>query len=114
MVYLYDQKYSAMKKNYLTPLSVRLEQLRKEGYTEDFNLQPDCLHCKDGKYVLYPDDFKIDVFYRFEGESDPADSAILYGISSEKLGIKGVLVNGYGISADPITDRMVQKLHTPN
>jgi hypothetical protein len=101
-----------MKKNYLTTLSQRLDQLRKEGYTEDFNLHPDCLHCQEGKFILYPDDFKIDIFYRFEGESDPADAAILYGISSEKHKLKGVLVNGYGISADPLTNEMIKKLST--
>jgi hypothetical protein len=99
-------------KNYLTTLSEVMNELRKRGYTEDLNLRSDCIHCKDGKLVLHPDDFTIDRFYRFEGESDPADQAILYAISSEKHKLKGVLVNGYGTSADPLTDAMVRKLET--
>jgi hypothetical protein len=96
----------------MTTMSERMTELRKEGYTEDFNLRADCIHCKDGKYVLYPDDFQIDVYFRFEGDSDPADEAILYGISSKKHNLKGILVNGYGTSADPLTDAMVRKLRT--
>ena len=99
-------------KNYLTTLSEVMAELRKRGYTEDLNLQSDCLICQGGKQPLHPDDFSIDRFYRFEGESDPADEAILYAISSEKYNLKGILVNGYGISANPLTDAMVRKLQT--
>lgn len=98
--------------NYLTPLSEVMAELRTRGYTEDFNLRTDCLDCKDGKLILHPDDFTIDRFYRFEGASDPDDQAILYAISSEKHNLKGVLVNGYGTSSDPLTDAMVRKLAT--
>ena len=99
-------------KNYLTPLSEVMNELRKRGYTEDFNLRTECIDCQAGKFILYPDDFNIDRFYRFEGESDPADQAILYAISSEKHNLKGILVNGYGASGDPLTDTMIRKLAT--
>jgi len=98
--------------NYMTTLSEVMAELRKRGYTEDFNLKTDCIYCDNGRKVLYPEEFNIDRFYRFEGQSDPDDEAILYAISSEKFGIKGVLVNGYGPSADPLTDNMLKKLRT--
>lgn len=91
-------------------LSGTMNELRKQGYTEDFNLHQDCLECRDGACRVFADDFKVDTFYRFEGESNPSDSSILYAISSEKHGIKGVLVNGYGIYSEPITDAMIKKL----
>lgn len=97
-------------KNEMTTLSEVMNELRKRGYTEDLNLQSDCLHCQGGKVVLNPDDFNIDRFYRFEGASDPADEAILYAISSEKHNLKGILVNGYGTSSNPMTDAMIRKL----
>lgn len=88
--------------------------LKKRGYTEDFNISSDALVCDLARF--HPDDFEITEFYRFEGNTDPADEAIVYAIES-KNGLKGVLVNGYGISADPLSAAMVKKfsihLHKP-
>ena len=93
-------------------LSEAMNELKKQGYTEDFNLAQDCLICRGGKLKLVSDDIVVDKFYRFEGNSDPADEAILYAISSPKHNIKGILVNGYGISAEPIASGLVEKLKT--
>jgi hypothetical protein len=91
-------------------LSETMEALRKEGYTEDFNLQQNCLECRNGQFKVFTDEFKVDKYYRFEGESNPSDSSILYAISSDKYDLKGVLVNGYGIYSEPVTDELVRKL----
>ena len=96
-------------KQYVT-LSETLNDLHQEGYTEDFNLQQNCLECRDGQFRVFADDFKIDKYYRFEGESNPSDQAIVYAISSDRHGLKGVLVNAYGIYSEPVTDEMLQKL----
>jgi hypothetical protein len=91
-------------------LSETMNELRKEGYIEDFNLQQNCLECRDGNFKVFADEFKVDKYYRFEGPSDPADQAILYAISSDIHHLKGVLVNAYGIYSEPITDEMLVKL----
>jgi hypothetical protein len=91
-------------------LSEAIAELKKEGYTEDLNIEHDAIICKDGTLKIFKDDFVVDKFFRFEGDSDPADEAILYAISSPKNHIKGVLVNGYGISSEPIANEMVEKL----
>lgn len=88
-----------------------LNGLKKEGYTIDFNLLPSCLFCKMDEIQLYPDDFEIDKYYRFENDTDPADQSIVYAISSIKHNLKGVLVNAYGIYADPMDNELVKKLH---
>lgn len=84
--------------------------LRKEGYTEDFNLRQNCIECRAGEVKLFHDEFHIDKFFRFEGDSDPADESIVYAVSSPKHNIKGVLVNGYGISSEPLTNEMLEKI----
>ncbi|HTM65281.1 MAG TPA: hypothetical protein VL093_03110 [Flavipsychrobacter sp.] len=96
-------------KPYVT-LSETMNDLRKEGYTEDFNLQQNCLECRNGQFKVFADEFRIDKFYRFEGDSNPSDAAILYAISSDKHDLKGVLVNAYGIYSETVTDEMLQKL----
>src|SRR5215203_431975 len=84
-----------------------IEDLRKRGYTEDFNLKDNCIVCKDSQFNA--DEFEITEVYRFEGDSDPGDEAIVLGIKST-TGIKGILVNGYGYSSEPMTDEIESKL----
>ena len=93
-----------------TTLSETMNELRKEGYTEDFNLQQNCLECRNGQFKVFANEFKVDKYFRFEGASNPDDAAILYAISSDSKDLKGVLVNAYGIYSEPLTDEMVEKL----
>lgn len=86
-----------------------INDLKKRGFTIDFNLSYDCIVCHDTPITLMPSEFEIVEVYRFEGETNPADAAILYGIAS-KHGEKGVLVNAYGIYSDAVSDEMVRKL----
>ena len=88
-------------------VSQAVNELRKRGYTLDFNLQENCIICNQQKFN--PEDFKIVEVYRYEGDSDPADEAVVYAIES-KNGLKGVLVNGYGISAETLSSDMAKKL----
>lgn len=84
--------------------------LKAQGYTEDFNLKENCIHCSNGKYQLAPDEFKVDKFFRFEGNSDPEDQSVIYAISSDTHHVKGVLVNGYGINSEPMANEIMEKL----
>lgn len=91
-------------------LSETMNDLRKQGYTEDFNLQQHCIKSEVNNIELHPDDFVIDRVYRFDANTDPSDQAALYAISSEKHKMKGVLVNSYGIYSDDISDELIMKL----
>ena len=90
-------------------LSEALQDLKRRGYREDLNLKPDCLECPALALRLHPEDFVIDEYYRFEGESNPDDNSIVYAISSN-MGVKGALVDAYGIYAENLTPEMVDKL----
>jgi hypothetical protein len=94
----------------MTTVSEVIDHLKKEGYTVDFNLKANCLECSGTSLQIHPEDFVIDKHYRFEGLSDPADEAVVYAISSPKHNLKGILVNGYGPSSDPLTDQMIEAL----
>lgn len=87
-----------------------INTLRKEGYVEDFNLQQNCLQCRDGHFSVFHNEFVIDQVFRFEGNTDPADEATVYAISAPEYGIKGILVNGAGIYTDELTDEMLESL----
>ena len=93
-----------------TTLAQTIEALRATGYIEDFNLKQNCIECRAGAYRLFHDEFHIDQVIRFDVNTDPADQAILYAISSEKYGLKGILVNGYGIYTEDLSNEMMEKL----
>jgi hypothetical protein len=98
-----------MKESYGT-LSETINGLKNEGYTLDFNVRQKYVYCRVLNTKLSPDDFEIDKIYRFEGESNPDDQSILYAISSVKYNVKGILINGYGISSDDASDTLIAKL----
>ncbi len=99
-----------MKQDYGT-LSQTINGLKKEGYSIDFNLQKNAIICSNNTATLSAEDFEIDAVFRFEGESNPDDESVVYAISSTKSGVKGILVNAFGIYADEISDALIAKLH---
>ncbi|MBB6611824.1 hypothetical protein H7F15_12305 [Pontibacter sp. Tf4] len=81
-----------------------LAHVRKEGYTTDFMVGDDGLmHTMDSKLKFGPDQLKIVNFYRFEGESNPDDMAILYVLETN-TGEKGTISDAYG----PYSDSQVE------
>jgi hypothetical protein len=84
--------------------------LRNEGYNEDFNLKQNCIECRNGQYKIFHDEFHIDKFFRFDGNTDPSEESIIYAISSEKYKLKGILINGYGVTSESLTNEMLEKL----
>src|SRR5262245_52880634 len=92
-------------------LTEAIKGLQEQGYNEDFNLKEDRLECQLGAIHLYPDDFQIDKVFRFFGPSDVDDESILYAISSQKFGLKGLLVNSFDANPETLDQEMVEKLN---
>ena len=85
--------------------------LKAQGYTEDFNLKNNAITSAAGELSIYHDEIVIDKYFRFEGDTNPEEQAIIYAIHSLKYAIKGILINGYGIYAEPMSEEMIGKLH---
>lgn len=90
-------------------VSEAVNDLAKRGYTSNFENCEGGIVCSLPKLKLTPEHFKIKEVYRFEGNTDPADEAVVYAIESDD-GVKGVLVNGYGASTNSVVDDMIKKL----
>ena len=86
-----------------------VSDLKKRGFVLDFNLSFDRINSHETPVSLMPTEFIIAEQYRFEGESNPDDEAVVYAIESIH-GLKGILVNGYGPSAEQVSGDMVEKL----
>ncbi len=89
-------------------VTVAIGELRKQGFTVDFNLKEN--HVEADSMKFDSEQFEILDVYRYEGNSDPADEATVYAIVSQS-GLKGILVTGYGINPDTVSTQILRKLH---
>jgi hypothetical protein len=86
-------------------------ELQNQGYLIDFNLNKNRLIGPGDQYHV--DDFQIRDIYRYEGNSDPADEVIIYALESNN-GDKGIFVDGYGVSTDPLAYQIIERLKKAN
>jgi len=96
-----------MARHNLIPMEEAMRSLRKKGYTEDFRLEKDHLVINGKNSTFTPAEITIEEQVRFEGDSNPDDMSILYAIATSS-GDKGLIVNGYGISADRELDAFLR------
>lgn len=76
-----------------------MNTLHADGFKENFMVKHGAMQALDSGKSYSPSEVKILNFYRFEGESDPADNAILYVLET-KDGVRGLLSDAYGPYAD--------------
>src|SRR5215468_5716349 len=88
-------------------LAACLNKIVKDGYSENFKVTDEGLQSLETQKIYKPDEVHIVNFFRFEGASDPSDSAILYVIETTD-GAKGSLTDAYGMYADPEIDKFVK------
>lgn len=87
-----------------------LQGLKEKGYTLDFNIDFDNLHCTLNGLCLNPSQFEIVEVHRFEGETNPSDQDVVYAVQSKDGEYKGVLTSAYGLYADEVSAEMQKKL----
>jgi hypothetical protein len=93
----------------LRSLSETIELVKKEGHTKNFMANDEGLLNLDTNKVYAPHEVKISNFYRFEGESDPADNSILYVIETTD-GEKGILTDSYGPYSDANVNDFIKQV----
>lgn len=97
------------KNNQYTTLIVALEDLSKKGYTGNFSVTDECL-LNDGEGNLHsPHEVKLKEFHRFEGDTNPSDSSILYVLKIKK-GLKGTVVDSYGAQGSGTTSEFMNNV----
>ena len=91
-------------------VSEALNDLKSRGFATDFNLAFDKIKCSETGICLYPNQFEIVEHYRFEGNTDPSDEAVVYAISEKNGSMKGALVSAYGTYSEALSEELIQKL----
>lgn len=96
--------------NEMRTLSQVLEKLRLKRKDIEFKQEGSCFVTGNGKRYK-PEDLTIIKTYRFEGESDPSDSSILYVIEAND-GSTGYSIDAYGVytNHDQEYDEMIRKI----
>lgn len=87
----------------MTTLSQVLEKLRLKKQDNEFRMTDKGFGPGTGKYYA-PNELKIIKTYRFEGESDPSDSAILYVMEANDGSI-GYSMDAYGVYSNHEDDK---------
>ena len=89
--------------------------LRAAGYTDDVELDGGTMSCALTQMDYALADVIVDHTFRFEGDSDPGDEAIVLGLrypgtDGSSTGIKATLVSAFGHDADPATAEFLSRL----
>lgn len=87
--------------HYTTVLEA-LNDLKEKGFTHDFNLHTEAIKTN-------PKEFTVAHVYRYEGDSDPDEESVVYGIISIS-GKKGVFVSGFSANSDNEAAHILEKL----
>ncbi|WP_300601223.1 hypothetical protein [Niabella sp.] len=93
----------------MNTISECIQNAVKTGYTLDFFITEEGLSYNGAGRVYGPGDITIKNFYRFEGESDPADNAILY-LMRTRDGARGTLLDAYGAYSEARIARFVKEV----
>ena len=78
-----------------------LRLLADDGYVGDFSLDGESLGCPHCGRSHRPEQLVVRHTFRFEGDTDPGDEAIVLGLECPACGARGVVVSAYGLGADP-------------
>ncbi|PSL49052.1 hypothetical protein CLV51_101382 [Chitinophaga niastensis] len=80
----------------MTTLTRILEKLHEKGFDHELKMSDHGrMQNSDVQKIYNPEDLTIIKTYRFEGESDPSDSSILY-VMEDVEGHKGYVLDAYG------------------
>ena len=94
----------------MTPLSVVLQQIAKKGYDREVKVTAQGGKLEENEKLYSASQLKIIKVYRFEGESDLGDMAVIYLIHTDD-DKKGYRMNAYGPYSDqdnPFYDEFIK------
>ena len=96
---------------FMNTLTSCVNKVTKDGYTDNFKVTKEGLYSSIKEKHFKPEEVQVINFYRFEGQSDPDDNAILYVIETND-GIKGTLIDAYGVYNDAKLSQFMKDVET--
>jgi hypothetical protein len=93
----------------MNTLSALVNKVVKQGYTDSFTVTKKGLYSNSMDKYYTPNEVNVVNFYRFEGQSDPSDNAIMYVIETPDEQ-KGTLIDAYGTYSDGSVSKFMQEV----
>jgi hypothetical protein len=87
-----------------------MAMLERDGYDSDFTLIEGAIHCPTCGGSHPSTELVVRHTFRFEGDTDPGDEAIVLGVECPATGAKGIIVSAYGPDADPQLIELLRSL----
>jgi hypothetical protein len=80
----------------MTTLTSVLEKLKMKGYDNEFRWTANGFSAGKGNF-FQPEDLEIIKVYRFEENTDPSDTCVVYLIQVKDSGLTGYSLDAYGV-----------------
>lgn len=91
-------------------LAEAVDELTAAGYEEDFQAVEGGLRATRSDCLHEPEKLVIDRVFRFEGETDPDDEAVVFALHCRTHGTRGTYAVAYGSAMAPLDVEMVRRL----
>jgi hypothetical protein len=101
------------KGSFMSTLTAVVNKAIKDGFIDTLKVTKKGLFDTNKNKTYSPQEVKVIDFFRFEGESDPADNSILYKIETTD-GARGTLIDAYGPYADETVNRFMAEVEEIN
>ncbi|MDR2237453.1 MAG: hypothetical protein LBE92_15130 [Chryseobacterium sp.] len=84
----------------MTTLSQVMQKLAERGIHREFRMNENCeMKFENSETIYQPTDLIILKTYRFEGDSNPDDNAVLY-VLRDNAGNRGMIIDSYGADSN--------------
>src|SRR5277367_5889583 len=92
-------------------ISQVLERLQRKGYVENFKACTSGMRVIPMNIFVEPDKLIVDEVFRFEGETDLDEEAIIFALRCPKNNLKGTYLVAFGPMMDAQDIAVVAHLH---
>lgn len=75
--------------------------LEADGYRSDFSFADGTVRCHACGLPHQPTQLVVRHTFRFEGDTDPGDEAIVLGVECPACSVRGIVVSAFGPDASP-------------
>ena len=88
-----------------------VDRLTRAGYVDWFRSEDGRLRASKSGCLHVPEAMRVDEVARFEGETDPADEAIVFALTCKEHGVKGTFTTPYGKDTPTADAETIRLLH---